>query len=238
MLVRSQISYYEGDLRKAYEQQEVVLKTFQDSKQYYPLGFGYDMMGNISCQLGDYDDAIKFYRKSLKYREKHDREVHVALTYLELIGIYAIKRDNVNLRNCLAELNKLNKISNNRILNSINDVGKAINLRYGRDQTKQSKEIFQNIILDKSMLFATTEISYLYICDILFEEVRKSKDINLLSKLNSYIKEFTDSAEKNQAYLLLIELYFLQSKLSTLEFKTDISLSLLERAQEVAKGIE
>ncbi len=235
MLVRGQISYYEGDLHKAYEQLEDVLKVFQNSTQYYPLGFGYSMMGSISYQLGKYDDAIEFYKEGLKFREKHESEVRVALTYLRLISIYAIKRDKVSLKICLTELNKLKKKSNNRILDNINEAGKAINLRYVSDQIEQSKEIFENIIMSKSMLFATTEKSYLYICDILFEEVKRSKDINLLVELNSYIKNLIDIAEKNQAYLLLIELYFLQSKLSTLEFKTDTSLSLLERAQEVAK---
>ncbi|MCG3223710.1 MAG: hypothetical protein H7647_04535 [Candidatus Heimdallarchaeota archaeon] len=239
MLIRGQISYYEGHLHKAYEQLEDVIKFFQNSKQYYPLGFGYNMMGSISYQLGDHDDAIELYMKSLKFIEKHDNGVRVALTYLKLISIYAIQRDKVNLRKCLTELDKLKKISSDRIVDTINEAGKAINLRYESDKIKQSKEIFEKIIMNKSMLFATMEKSYLYICDILFEEVKRSKDINLLIELNRYIRNFIDFAEKNQAHLLLIELYFLQSKLATLEFKTDTSLSLLERAQEVAnqKGL-
>ncbi|MCE7748573.1 MAG: hypothetical protein GPJ51_09240 [Candidatus Heimdallarchaeota archaeon] len=239
-LLRGCKNYYHGNLSEALENYQFVLEAFHDSKQFLTLGDAYGYLGETFYQKGELDQAIEYSKKSLEFRQKYECTIHVAMAYFNLITFYAEQRNFVKAEEYLFELAKLNESNPNKRISIYYQVSQAIFLRYNKENQPKAKEIFEKVIEDQISFFKATEKSYLYLCDILLEQFKDTKDMKLIGELKQNIKNLSYIAESNQNFLLLIELYFLQSKLFILEFNVEDSLNVLEEAQKLAneKGLK
>lgn len=240
MLLRGCKNYYYGNLSEALENYLFVLEAFKDSKQYLTLGDAYGYIGETYYQMGELDQAIEYSKRSLEFRHKYECKIHIAMVYFNLITFYTEQRNFVKAEECLSELAKLNESNPNKRISIYYQVSQAIFLRYDKENQPKAKEIFEKVIEDQISFFKATEKSYLYLCDILLEQFKDTKDMKLIGELKLNIKKLSYIAESNQNFLLLIELYFLQSKLFILEFNVEDSLNILEEAQKLAneKGLK
>jgi tetratricopeptide (TPR) repeat protein len=233
-------NYYSGNLPESLENFSFTQNVFQNSKQLLPLGDSYSLIGDVLYQQGELDQALEYQKKSLEIRQKYECDIHIAMAYFNIIIICTEQKKVVKANSYLDKLAKLKESNPNKRISAYHEVSQATLLRYDQKNLQKAKEIFENVIADEISIFKATEKSHLYICDILLEELKVTRNMSILKELKHLIENLSHLAERNHAFLLLVELYFLQSKLLILELNIESSLNLLEKAQKLAnlKGLK
>ncbi|MHA1514027.1 MAG: tetratricopeptide repeat protein [Candidatus Heimdallarchaeaceae archaeon] len=237
MLVESRISWVKGDIDKALKIQLQKLEVIRKPYDKYSLAIVLSLLGDSYYQKGNLTKAYTYYKESLEVRDSYGAYSQVAENYLQIIIVNLDLNQQETATEYYEKLKDLKESVDEAAVNQIYSLSTALLLRSYID--KESKEKVKQILIDlisqEITYYQTTERAYLYLCDILLEEIRTSNDLQLLDELREYTKRLAIIATMRDSHLLLIELYFLQSKMFLLELKVEEALGLLELAQEMAR---
>ncbi|MBY9000634.1 MAG: tetratricopeptide repeat protein [Candidatus Heimdallarchaeota archaeon] len=241
MLVESRISWVKGDIDKALEMQLQKLEDIRKFLGKYYIAIVLSLLGDSYYQKGNLTKATTYYIESLEVRESYGAYSQVAENYLQIIIVNLEQNQQEKATEYYEQLKELKESVDEDAVNQIFSLSKALFLSsyIDKESKEKAKQILIDLIGQEITYYQTTERAYLYLCDILLEEIRTSNDLQLLEELREYTKRLAIIATINDSHLLLIELYFLQSKMFLLELKVEEALELLELAQEMAceKGL-
>jgi len=241
MLVESRISWVKGDIDKALEIQLQKLEVIRNSLSKYYIAIVLSLLGDSYYQKGDLTQAATYYKESLEVRNSYGAHSQVAENYLQIIIVNLEQNLQEKATEFYEKLKELKESVDEVAVNQIFALSTALFLKsyIDKESKKKAKHILIDLIDQEITYYQTTERAYLYLCDILLEEIRSSNDLQLLEELREYTKRLAMIATMQDSHLLLIELYFLQSKILLLELKVEEAFELLELAQELAheKGL-
>ncbi len=238
MLVESRISWVKGDIDKALKIQLQKLEVLRKPYDKYSLAIVLSLLGDSYYQKGNLTKAYTYYKESLEVRDSYGAYSQVAENYLQIIIVNLDLNQQEKATEYYEQLKELKESVDEAAVNQIYSLSTALFLRsyIDKESKKKAKQILIDLIGQEITYYQTTERAYLYLCDILLEEIKTSNDLQLLEELREYTKRLAITATMRDSHLLLIELYFLQSKMFLLELKVEEALELLELAQEMARG--
>ncbi|MEI7597236.1 MAG: tetratricopeptide repeat-containing sensor histidine kinase [Bacteroidota bacterium] len=87
------VYFYQGELAKALEYDQLYLKTAQANKDKKEISKAYNNLGSIYNEIGDYLKALNFYQSSLKIKEEMNDYNGIMLTYSNIANIFSIQND-------------------------------------------------------------------------------------------------------------------------------------------------
>ena len=238
ILVETRISWVKGDIDKVLKIQLQKLEDIRKPYDKYYSAIVLSLLGDSYYQKGNLTEATAYYKESLEVRESYGAYSQVAENYLQIIIVNLEQNQQEKATEYYEQLKELKESVDEDAVNQIFSLSKALFLRsyIDKESKKKAKQILIDLIDQDITYYQTTERAYLYLCDILLEEIRTSNDLQLLDELREYTKRLALIATMQDSHLLLIELYFLQSKMFLLELKVEEALELLELAQDMARG--
>jgi len=238
MLVETRISWVKGDIDKALKMQLQELEDIRKFLGKYYIAIVLSLLGDSYYQKSDLTKATAYYKESLEVRESYGAYSQVAENYLQIIIVNLEQNQQEKATEYYEQLKELKESVDEDAVNQIYSLSKALFLRsyIDKESKKKAKQILIDLINQEISYYQTTERAYLYLCDIFLDEIRTSNDLKLLEELREYTKRLALIATMQDSHLLLIELYFLQSKMFLLELKVEEALELLELAQDMAHG--
>ena len=239
-LVETRLHWKKGDVDLALKMQLELLE-FQRKANPYSLAITLSLLGDSYYQKGDLNKAYTYYKESLEVRENFKASTQVAENYFQLILI-CIEQDNrKEALDYLSKLESLNKKTEEIAVTQILKLSHALILKQetNKENKEKAKSLLLELINQEAPYYQTADRAYLYLCDNLLEEIKLTNNLQLLPELNELLQKLTKRALEQESYLLLIETYFLQSKMFLLELKIEESLDMVEKAQNLAeeKGI-
>ncbi|MHA1219949.1 MAG: tetratricopeptide repeat protein, partial [Candidatus Heimdallarchaeaceae archaeon] len=237
MLVETRINWVKGDIDKALKIQLQKLEYFRKSYNKYSLAIVLSLLGDSYYQKGNLRKAYFYYKESLEVRNSYGAYSQVAENYLQIIIVNLEQNQQEKATEYYEQLKELKESVDETAVNQIFSLSKALFLKsyIDKESKEKAKQILIDLIGQEITYYQTTEKAYLCLCDILLEEIRISDDLQLLEELREYTKRLALIATMRDSHLLLIELYFLQSKMLLLELKVEEALELLELAQDIAR---
>jgi tetratricopeptide (TPR) repeat protein len=240
-LIAIHIMWKKGDVDLALNNMLDLLEGFESRKHLFSIAMAYGVLANIYYQKGDLEQASSYFKKSLKIREEFGAHTILTDNYFHLLEI---NLQQGNIKTATEYLNKIREIreeTDEIWVDQLYSLSEALIHKTSQDDISKSKakSILNDLVLTEFPYHVTTDRAYLHLCDLILEEIKSTENLALIETLHNYIKELTLKATLIQSNLLLIELYFLQSKILLLDLKIDEAISLLEQAQELAreKGI-
>ncbi|MHA1219948.1 MAG: tetratricopeptide repeat protein, partial [Candidatus Heimdallarchaeaceae archaeon] len=214
------------------------LEDIRKSLGKYYLAIVLSLLGDSYYQKGNLTKATTYYKESLEVRESYGAYSQVAENYLQIIIVNLDQNQQEKATEYYEQLKELKESVDEDAVNQIFSLSTALFLKsyIDKESKKKAKQILIDLIDQEITYYQTTERAYLYLCDLLLEEIRTSNDLQLLEELREYTKRLAFIATMQDSNLLLIELYFLQSKMLLLELKVEEALELLDLAQDIARG--
>ncbi|MHA1816242.1 MAG: tetratricopeptide repeat protein, partial [Candidatus Heimdallarchaeaceae archaeon] len=237
MLVESRISWVKGDIDKALEIQLQKLEVIRKPLDKYFIAIVLSLLGDSYYQKGNLTQAATYYKESLAVRESYGAYSQVAENYLQIIIVNLEQDQQEKATEYYEKLKELKESVDEAAVNQIFSLSEALFFKsyVDKDSKVKAKQILVDLINQDITYYQTTERAYLNLCDILLEEIRDSNNLQLLEELREYTKRLAIIATMRDSHLLLIELYFLQSKMFLLELKVEEAFELLELAQEMSR---
>jgi tetratricopeptide (TPR) repeat protein len=240
-LITIHITWKKGDVDLALKQMLELFVQIESSKIPFSIAMACGVLADIYYQKGDLESAASYYEKGLKIREEYGAYTILANNYFHLLEIYLLQGMNEKALNYFDKIEKM-KIETDEIwINQLHSLSKALILKSSKDVEKiiQAKKILIDLVSTEFPFQVTFDRAYLHLCDLILEEIKTSGNMELIEKIHNYIKELTLKATNIQSNLLIIELYFLQSKILLLDLKVEEALNVLEQALGLAreKGI-
>ena len=240
-LITIHITWKKGDVDLALKQMRELFVHIERRKDPFSLAMACGVLADIYYQKGDLELAVSYYEKGSKIREEYGAYTLLANNYFHLLEIYLLQGMKEKALEYFDKIEKMKEETDEMWVNQLHSLSKAIILKSNKDNEKRTKakKILIDIVSTEFPFQATFDKAYLHLCDLILEEIKTSGNMALIEILHNYIKELTMKATNIQSNLLMIELYFLQSKLLLLDMKVEEALNVLEQAQELArdKGI-
>jgi tetratricopeptide (TPR) repeat protein len=240
-LITIHITWKKGDVDLALRKMLDLLVFIEKQKEPFTLAMAYGVFADIYYQKGDFELAASYYKKSLKIREEFDAYTILANNYFYLLEIYLLQGMNEKALEYFDKIKKMKVEINETWVNQLHSLSKALILKSSKDDEKrnQAKSILVDLVSTEFPFHVTFDRAYLHLCDLILEEIKITGNTQSLEILLNYIKELTLKATYAQSNLLIIELYFLQSKILLLDLKVEEAFNVLEQALELAreKGI-
>ncbi len=236
-LITIHINLKKGEINLALEQILEVLEKNEKIMSPYSLAMAYEVIADIYSQKNDYKLALKYYRKGLETRDKFGGYTIVANNYFHIFEIILQLGLKEQALEYLDKLRKLKEDTDEILVNNLYSFSEALYLKSRNDKENRTKA--KNILIDlistETPYHKTADRSYLHLCDLILDEIKTTENMALIQTLHNHIKELTLKATIANSNLLLIELYFLQSKILLLDLKVEEAINLLEQALALAR---
>lgn len=241
MLIAIHITWKKGDVDSALKQMLELLKRFENDHHPFSHAMSCGVLATIYYQKGDLELASSYFKKGLKIREEFGAYTILADNFFHLLEINLQQGKKEIALEYFDKIRKMKEETDEIWVNHLYSLSEALILKSSKDDynKNQAKKILIDLVQTEFPYYVTADKAYLHLCDLILEEIKSTGNLALIESLHNYIKELTLKATLVQSNLLLIELYFLQSKILLLEMKIDEAIYLLEQAQELAreKGI-
>ncbi|MFX1566967.1 MAG: hypothetical protein ACFFCV_01220 [Promethearchaeota archaeon] len=226
-----------GDLDNSLKQYAKALKKMKGFQSFYLNTAYLNNVGNIYCEKGEYDLALKTLEECLILSEKK-QSVGIEAPLSSLIEVALIKGDVKLAKKHFHRLENLYNQKKDSHIELVYYYSKALILERSsriRDKAK-AEELFKQVIGTKTMAFDLPINSYIHLCDLLFSEYQISNNDDVLDEINDNITQLLVIAEKSHSYLVFCEVFILQAKLALLTFKIKEARRLLTQAQRIAES--
>ena len=212
--------------------------------QFLKLGNKQDILhtfhniGLILQARGDYEGAKHKLLESLEINKFVRNDIDKSDTLFHLISVLLDLNSTKLAEGYLETLTKLkdtypqNKLISLRFL-----IAKSLiltNSPYEADVEK-GKEILKLIVDDEIVYHELTVTAAIHLCQTLADELIRTKDMNVLSDLNTYTDLLQSLIDEQQSNILTIEILILQSRFAIIKGKLQSALRYLEHAQSIAQ---
>ncbi len=209
----------------------------------------YKGIGNIYHRKGEFDLAIEYFEKCLKFFIQFN--FHIANLYVgeildDLIEVSLDKKSPEQARKYLDHFDKL--IEEKRFPEDfyLYKLSTARVLKYSSRTRNRARaeEILKELILghEKAKKNVNRGVPEEYknalimLCDYYIEELRSTNDLEILEDIKPLIKRLFKESERTNSYSLLAQTYLLQGMLSLLQMNMGDARRELSQAQDIAES--
>ena len=234
-----EIYRFKGDLNNSLQYYESSFEQFRILGNFQDLAHSYHNKGLIFQGKGNYHLAKENLERALDLiNESVDNDIDRAETIFHLISVLLDLNLLDDVKNHLDVLIQLvNANATNRVISHRAAVAEALFLKKRKTPTDlaKSKEILIEIVEEETSYHEITITALIHLCDILSYEISKDEDYETLSRIDKYVNRFQNIAVEYHSHLLLVEIYILQSRFAIINGKLQRSLTLLEKANSIAR---
>jgi tetratricopeptide (TPR) repeat protein len=243
------IAYYEtgniyslkGVLDKAEENFKKALPIAIEHDRLETLSNVYYALGNLSQQKGDLESSSKYFLQSLQLREQIKKVYLVSYSLKSLIQINLDLKLNKIAEGFLKKLSALSKETENQNIKQLFRLSEASYLkRTGTEREIQKSAVFfEQLAKEEVIDYMITIESLLNLTEILIWEMSKTGVEHLITEVGEHLDKLEEIAQRQNSFVLLIEVMLLQAEFSLVELKVEEAQDILTEALEIAeeKGI-
>jgi tetratricopeptide (TPR) repeat protein len=227
-----------GDFGKALQHYNTALISHQEIGNAYGMAITYNNVGIVYYSMGDLDNALEYFSKSLE----RSLEINYRFTVVEssyyLINILSNKNQFAEAEKFLEMSKKASKDHTGTMIFYYSLLSEAILLRKTNrfHSLGKAQEILQNII-EKNLVYQEINVhAMLNLCDILLHELRFTDDRAILADLEELTDKLLHIAQQQFSKSLLAEVYWLKGRLALLDTDINKASGFLSQAQTIAEG--
>ena len=194
-------------------------------------------MADTYRMKGDLEQALEYSEESVNILSETGELMQIAGRHDFLIQILIDKGDLGKAEYYLKQLEKLNKQLNNKKINMIYLLNKALLLKESSRLSSRVKaeEILKKLLQEFDLQLDTKISVLLRLSEILLEELKITGDPDVLTELESNFTQLLEIAEKSRSYWVWGETFLLQAKLALISLKLNDARRLLTQGQKIAE---
>ncbi|MFX1525794.1 MAG: tetratricopeptide repeat protein [Promethearchaeota archaeon] len=194
-------------------------------------------VGAIYRRMGDLDNAIDYFQKSLSLSIEFNSSYGKRVSYFYLIIVNLDRNSLDKAKYYLAKLENLTNKEESSVFKNVYLIAKALLLKKGgRIRHRTEAELILKQISEKEiespMLYILAAVS---LCEIFLEELSITNNEEVLEELNPLITKLLIFAERDYAFPWLVEGKLLQAKLALIQLEFNKAQQLLTQAQRIAE---
>ncbi|UCG02237.1 MAG: tetratricopeptide repeat protein [Candidatus Heimdallarchaeota archaeon] len=226
-----------GELVQALEVYTRSLNLFEKIQEKSGTALSMNNIGNVYRSRGEATEAISYYTKSLELLEEAGNNLEASSALLNLVLMTIYWEDVGEPQPYLQKLQEIDNKEENKAINQIYRLAKAIVLRKSARVVKQAEaqQIFQQIAEEEIIQHERTVDAMLNLCEMLLLELRTSGNEEVLKEITGILEKLQTIGENQHSYSLLVDTYMLKSKMALLELDLDSARQLLGEAQQMAE---
>jgi tetratricopeptide (TPR) repeat protein len=226
-----------GELNKSLKHFLTCKKLVKELKSYFLYAPLFNNIGNVYCEKGEYDLALKYLEESLSIHEAQYKVLHPG--YLDSIISVALKKGDIEYaQKNFQHLENIYNQTKDSHIELLYQYNRALILKSSsriRDKAKAEK-LLKQVIKKRSFEFLQLSDAYIHLCDLLLAEYRTYNDDEVLEELNQNISELLNIAENSHSYRVFCETFVLKAKLALLTFNVKAARRYLTQAQKIAES--
>ncbi|MHA1214545.1 MAG: tetratricopeptide repeat protein [Candidatus Hodarchaeales archaeon] len=237
------ILWRQGELNKALEHFETALSIFERIGDRGRLATAQANIGKIYYQKNEFLKALDRLEeaKNLYQKLNQSRYLSTCLFYLIIVSHGAKRYDDAN--KYLASLENLAKQLDYNLAQQQSKLAKALLLKdTKRFQTiAKAEQLLREITKEEVIDSYVSTLAFVNLGEILLFELRSTGgDPVVVQEIQEIVNRLLEIANKENLFILLVQVYLVQSKLALLQLNQNFARKLLTRAQEIAeeKGLD
>ncbi len=238
---KSIILSIKGDLKLALETAKKTVSLARTYNNSIYTHVGLNIIGLIHHELGEWDQAIKYYKEALSIAENSGIAISILDILTNILEIYINRGEITAAQQIFHEMEQYrDKEKDNKYMDLIYRFGKALLLKVSK-RTRDlggAQAIFKNITNEEVISIGYTQRATLHLCEMLLDEFNDTKNIEAFDEFSSLLTCMQKVAEKQHAYKILAETYLLEAKLSMIHFDMKKARHSLTQAQQIAERYE
>ncbi len=202
------------------------------------LQLGLNILGNTYRELGEPDQAIKYFKEALPIAENIGMILSISDILFNFLEVYIIMGDITAAKQIFHQIKQLrDKENENKYVNLCYQFSRALLLKMSK-RTRDlgaAQEILNNIAHGEVISLEFIQLAILLLCEMLLNEFKDTKNVEALDEFSSLLNGLQEASEKQQSYKILAETYLLDAKLSIINFDLKKARQSLTKAQEIAE---
>ncbi len=212
------------------------LAIFKEINNNWYIANVLNNIGNLYCDKGEYDLALKYLEDSLLLWEQYPLRIEACLDSLIFVALE--KGDTERAQKYFHRLENMHDQKKDSLIELLYQYNKALILKRSsriRDKAK-AEELLKQIIEAEPVLLDLTINAYIHLCDLLLAEFRINNDNKVLEEVNQFNAQLLTITEKSRSYLVFCETHLLQAKLALINFNVKTARRFLTQAQKIAES--
>lgn len=230
-----------GELAYALEFYQRSLLIYEDMGAKEGIALTLANIGECYARTGDSESAFEYYQRSLVISEDMENSRLIAPALSELIRLALDSKDSKLANEYLLKLEQISEISDSMAVDQQYRISNALVLKKSgrtRDRVK-AEEILEQMVEEEIVDHTLTVTAMIHLCDLLIVELKATGEDEILQKVKDLTQRLVEIAQEQASHSLIVETYFLQSKLAIVAFEFEQAQDLMTRAKELAdeKGL-
>ena len=234
---QSMIYYQQGQLDKALESAHESLEIAKRINMVSLMTMAYRTIAFSYHRIGQLDNALEYYLKIFESYEIYKGPFHHSPILVGIIEVYTEKNNLEQAEKYFQIFKQIDEQTNLPMIRNRRKMAEAVVLMKSSNPRERGKAevLLEQLGDDKEIEFYIKVKSLFYLCSSLFTELHLSGDIKIIEQLKKHLSKLLSIAESKQLYLLLVDIYILQSKIASVKMEIDESKDFLKKAQSIAE---
>lgn len=231
------IFFQKGQLDKSLESALKSLEIAKKINMVALMTMAYRLIAFSYHRIGQLDNALEYYLKTFESFEIYKGPFHHSPILVGIIEVYAEKNNLEQAEKYLQIFKQIDEQTNLPLIRHRRLMAEAVVLMKSSIPRERGKAevLLEQLESDKEVEFYIKVKSLFYLCSLLLTELHLSGDIKIIEQLKKYLRKLLSIAESKQLYLLLVDIYILQSKIASIKMEIDEAKNLLKKAQNIAE---
>lgn len=231
------VSSLKGELDRALDYYENGLELFKKINNRLFIAICLINIGDIYLKKGDLDQSKEVLEQALMLEEKIGNIQEICYVLDVLIWVTLEKRDFKQAEQYFLRLKEYNDRNENKIINLIYRLNKALILRSDHQTCDpiKAKELLKQIVEEEGIRIEFTVYALMYLCELLLTNLRETNNLKIIDEIQTYIARILEFATNLHSYWLLSETYLLHAKLELLTLDLNEAQRSLTKAHHIAK---
>ncbi|MHA1973716.1 MAG: tetratricopeptide repeat protein [Candidatus Hodarchaeales archaeon] len=232
------IFWRKGELNRALEFFETSQVIFERIGDHLRLATAQANIGKIFYQKNEFSRAIQSLKEArdLYYKLNQERYLSTSLFYLIIVSQEAKKYEEAQEH--LVSLEKLTKQLNNKLVLQQYKVAKALLFKDTKrfQPIAKAEQLLREVTNEEVIDSYLSTLAFVNLGEILLFELRSTGgDPVIVQEIQEIVNSLLEIANKENLFILLVQVYLVQSKLALLQLNQSFARKLLTRAQEIAE---
>ncbi|TET76779.1 MAG: tetratricopeptide repeat protein, partial [Candidatus Heimdallarchaeota archaeon] len=217
------IYYQTGQLDKALESALESLEIAKKINMVSLMSMAYRLIAFSYHRIGQLDNALEYYLKIFESFEVYKGPFYHSPILGGIIEVYAEKNNLEQAEKYLQIFKQIDEQTNLPMIRHRRLMAEAVVLMKSSIPRERGKaEVLLEQLGDiKEIEFYIKVKSLFYLCSLLLTELHLSGDIKIIEQLKKHLSKLLSIAESKQLYLLLVDIYILQSKIASIKMEID-----------------
>jgi len=227
----------QGDYIKALDCLSFALDFFDKTKSILPKIQCLHSIGWVYWQAGNLEKADGYLFKSFTQAKAINNITTMTSSLLGLITINIEFNKKEKAKNYLAEMKKIDSLSNNKVVHMETRLAEAIVYKESDNKRDQGRAeiLFETIINEPALFFPYSAIAILNYSELLLRNIKDTTEEESLLKLKKVVSQLYLLSKEQRLDSLLAETYWLQSQLALVERNSEAAQKYLKLANDLVE---